>query len=117
MGSTEWGRAPVDELVAAVVADLEEVLAGFGEAVTTVETLRPRVLRPHPKPRGTRTYPVEDELDEGGTQVRLLVAGKEIEAFELGVLGKRIKDGPRFLGGQSLFALRLDDSKIRGFQH
>ena len=30
---------------------------------------------------------------------------------------KRIKDGPRFLGGQSLFALRLDDSKIRGFQH
>ena len=58
--STEWGRAPVDELVVAVVADPEEVLAGFGKAVTMVETLRPRVLRPHPKPRGTRAYPVED---------------------------------------------------------
>lgn len=48
VGLTEWGGAPVDELVVAVVADLEEVLAGFGEAVTMVEALRPGVLRPHP---------------------------------------------------------------------
>ena len=30
---------------------------------------------------------------------------------------QKIKDSPRFLGGQSLFALRLDASKLHGFQH
>ena len=52
MGLTEWGRAPLDELVIAVVANLEEVLTGLGEAITVVKALRPKVLRPHPKAGG-----------------------------------------------------------------
>lgn len=88
---TEWGGAPVDELVIAVVADLEEVLAGLGEAVSVVKALRPKVLRPHPKPRGTRTDPFEGELDKGGPEAGLLVVGKEVKTFELAVLGKDVR--------------------------
>lgn len=88
---TKWGGAPVDELVIAVVADLEEVLAGLGEAITVVKALRPKVLRPRPKPRGTRTDPFEDELDKGGPEAGLLVVGKEIKAFELAILGKDVR--------------------------
>lgn len=84
---TEWGGAPVDELVITVVADLEEVLAGLGKAITVVKALRPKVLRPHPKPRGTRTDPFEGELDKGRPEAGLLVVSKEVKAFELAVLG------------------------------
>lgn len=91
VGLTERGGAPVDELVIAVVADLEEVLAGLGEAITVVKALRPKVLRPHPKPRGTRTDPFECELDKGGPEAGLLVVGKEVKAFELAILGKDVR--------------------------
>lgn len=87
------GGAPVDELVVAVIADLEEVLASLGEAVAVIETLRPKVLRPDPEPRGTRTDPVEDELNEGGAEAGLLVIGKEVEAFELAVFGEDVGVG------------------------
>ncbi|AOX04809.1 hypothetical protein BJP05_00395 [Corynebacterium sp. NML98-0116] len=77
----------------AVIADLEEVLASLGEAVAVIETLRPKVLRPDPEPRGTRTDPVEDELNEGGAEAGLLVIGKEVEAFELAVFGEDVGVG------------------------
>lgn len=87
------GGAPVDELVVAVIADLEEVLAGLGEAVAVIEALRPKVLRPDPEPRGTRTNPVEDKLDERGAEAGLLVIGKEVEAFKFAVIGKDVRVG------------------------
>ena len=99
LGGRERG-APVNELVVAVIADLKEVLAGLGEAVAAVEALRPNVLRPHSKPRGTRTNPVEDELDEGGAEAGLLVIGKEVEAFEFAVLGKDVRVGEVARAGQ-----------------
>lgn len=86
----------------AVIADLEEVLAGLGEAVAVVETLRPKILRPHPKPRGTRTNPVEDKLDERGAEAGLLVIGKEVEAFKFGVIGKDVRVGETAGAGQSV---------------
>ena len=85
--------ASVNELVVAVIADLEEVLAGLGEAVAVIEALRPKVLRPDPEPRGTRTNPVEDKLDERGAEAGLLVIGKEVEAFKFAVIGKDVRVG------------------------
>lgn len=94
------GGAPVDELVVAVIADLKEVLACLGEAIAVVETLRPKILRPHPKPRSTRTNPVEDKLDEVGAEAGLLVIGKEVEALEFAVIGKDVRVGETAGAGQ-----------------
>ena len=77
----------------AVIADFEEVLASLGEAVAVIEALRTKVLRLDPEPRGTRTDPVEDELNEGGAEAGLLVIGKEVEAFELAVFGEDVGVG------------------------
>ena len=76
-----------------MIADLEEVLAGLGEAVEVVEALRPKVLRPDPEPRRARADPVEVELDEGGAEAGLLVIGKEVEAFEFAVFGEDVGVG------------------------
>lgn len=110
---SEWGGAPVDELVIAVVANLEEVLAGLGKAVTVVKALRSRILRPHPKPRGTRTDPFEDELDKGGAEAGLLMILKEVKTFELAVLGKNVRVREAAGAGQRVAdqgAIILDES-------
>ncbi|CAB0575460.1 hypothetical protein CIP107527_02495 [Corynebacterium diphtheriae] len=101
------GGASIDELVVAVIADFEEVLTSLGKAAAVVET-----LRPHPKPRGTRTNPVEDQINEGGAEAGLLVIGKEIEAFELAVLGKDVRVGETAGAGQRVAdgsAVTLDE--------